>query len=261
MGAAVVAPAADEAVETLYRMARRVVARSLRPVRDRMLDGEDLVQEAVIRAYRALMRLPSGVEGAQARGWLYRVMRLAVWDALSRAHRSAETRLDPVRIEDLEDADDQLLVAAADLLNERVAGRMAAAQAVRMVVPLLTPVEREALALRMADLAAGRLRAMPSKRLDNALLRVQRKARRLLAGETGRGQRDPEGRVLSALARLPDAAPGGPGVPYSAVARACGYAAGSRWVASVCLRLEAKGHLERVGAGRRRGVLWRRTGR
>jgi DNA-directed RNA polymerase specialized sigma24 family protein len=177
--------AQDDAAEALYRMARRVVARSLRPVRDRMLDGEDFVQEAVLRAYRATRRLPPGIDPGQARGWLYRVMRLAVWDALARAHRSAETKLDPVRIEVLEDADDHVLLAAADLMDECVAGRLSAIEAVRMVIPLLTPLEREALALRVRDLAAGRLKAMPTKRLDNALVRVQRKARRVLAGDMG----------------------------------------------------------------------------
>lgn len=246
--------ALDDAAEVLYRMARRVVARSMRPVFDRMVDGEDLVQEAVARAALAVRRLPPTLEEAQARGWLYRVMRLAVWDTLSHAHRSTQTALRPVAVESLEDSDDRLLVAAVRV-EEEIVDRLLAAQHVRLILPLLTALERDALARRMRDVGAGQPRTLP-KSLENALARVRRKAQRaLLVGSMPEGRRGAtETLVLAAMTKISEARAGGPGARPAAVAWMCGYGAGNGRRVGDCLkRLADDGRVERCG--------WSRNGR
>jgi RNA polymerase sigma-70 factor (ECF subfamily) len=154
---------------SLYRLAYRIVGSPQR--------AEDVVQEALLRAYRALDRFDVRLELAP---WLHRIAANAAIDELRRARRET-----PLAVDDGAGGWRELEPESSDPGPERRVAAAEAGRATERALAELSPDERAAFVLRHVE---GRSIAEISRLLgkrDNAtkqsIFRAVRKLRRALA--------------------------------------------------------------------------------
>lgn len=195
--------------QEVYRRAWGVVRRIGGPITDPGFDLEDMVQVAVAGAWRAL----SGerpVSPEHALHLLYRAMRSAVYTEFRRLYRQ------PARVY----AEVDLTAHAGTDVDPltRLCER-ASVEEIRAFVETLSPIEQEAVRASVAaKMYGGRsVRVITTKRVDNALQRVRKKAESHFPTRSVRRE-GPLNRVVGALHSRPETLPGGSGAGREEIA-------------------------------------------
>ena len=195
-------PLSYEDWQEVYRRAWGVVRRIGNHITDPGFDLEDMVQVAVLGAWKALAEeRPESPE--HALNLLYRAMRVAVFTEFRRLYHQPKRTYAVV--------DPEAFIGTEEDPLLRLCAR-ASVEEIRAFIETLSPIEQEAVRASVtARLYGGRaMRVITSKRVDNALQRVRRK----VAGRFGQGSVRREGplnQVLAAMRSRPETLPGGPG--------------------------------------------------
>ena len=145
-------------------------------------DAEDVVQEALLRAFR---RLDQWDERARFSTWLHRIAANCAYDVLRARRRRDETPLP----DGSHDAPEAPLLPSPDPAPDRLAEGALIRQRVRVAMSRMSPRERAAFSLRhlqgLSIAEIGEVLDLDASATKQSVLRAVRKVRQVLAATEG----------------------------------------------------------------------------